>query len=212
MRSKFKRPRVKIGPKNTVLNEILSLKKTVRKLKPEVKMYPQYLTSQLALGPTGIVDPLTNIGDGDLYYEREGLKLRTKSVEIRGLLSVNDNASAPDLQTFRIWVVIDRQQVTSSAPTLASLLDSPTYGVISAFTPEKQGRFTVLFDKTYRLSKTDTREVQIRFKKYIDTVVTFNGTVSTDYQKNCIWVMYTSDQGTYAPSFSYMRELQFTDI
>jgi len=173
--------------------------------KPEVKssVTNAYLVS---MPITGSTIPLTQIGQGIASTQRIGLETKATGVELK--YNVQMNASAT-YSVARVMLVVDRQQVSDTALSLAEVVQDASY-ITSLGSEIHRGRFTMLYDRTHVLTATNSKP-QAHFKKRLNLPVKYNGANSGDIQKNGVYLVIQSDQSTYIPLVSYSMKYAFTD-
>lgn len=155
---------------------------------------------------TGTTVNLGTISAGDTYEQREGNLITVK--RIRAKMSLKYNPSADATYT-RVMVVVDRQQIADTVPAISDVLTSVT--VNSLLNPTHLGRFSILYDKTFRTSQDYdiAKHVDVNIKCNVN--MRFNGVNTGDIQRNGIYMMYFTDELTYPPGFDSTWRLTFVD-
>lgn len=167
----------------------------------------KYHNQSATLNPsTGTVTHLSNIGQGDDNDLRSGRSILLKSVYLQAVNVIN--ASAANTTT-RVIIFVDHD-AGGVSPTVTDVLQ--TASIISARNLDTDlGRFTILMDKCINLSDNGNRQITI--KKYIpmNIHIKYDGTASTDFSKNNIWMITLSSEPTNTPEFSYNLRLRYID-
>lgn len=158
---------------------------------------------------TGAVTSLNQIAIGDDISQRTGQSILVKYLSFRGIVYRN---SANQNETFRIMVVRDKSN-QGSAPTCADILQSTgsAFAPLSNLDLQWKDRFEILYTRTLTVSATNAEQV---FKGYIrlQKHVKFDGTASTDAQKDSLWFLIISDQtGANLPSYRLYARTAFYD-
>lgn len=144
--------------------------------------------------PTPTVTHLTAIATGDADANRTGNSLLVKGLSCNATLSM----PAALLQArLRMVIVRDKQQIGDTAPAFTDIFSSSTPDSLMNVTT--LGRFDILYDKVFTLSQGGNPTFSIRkyFKMY--SHIRFNGSTSTDIQKNGIYLCLVSDDNTNPP-------------
>lgn len=211
-RYRGRRRRRRYGPKKYCKPRALDYAKAaysgVRYIKGLVnsEMFHHPVTGTSTPDTSGEVIHITNIAQGDDDNARTGRSVLLKSIFYR--ISATINASATN--TFvRIILLKDNQQVGDSTPSVTSILASASY--LSPLNVNSIGRYTVLKDHLFSLdaAKQDTKLIKI-YKK-LQMHVKYNGTASTDIQKNGIYILFISSEATNTPSLPYNVRLSYHD-
>lgn len=180
----------------------------VRQLKGIINSEKKYHTVSIsgAMSSSGSVQALTAISQGDTNSTREGNSLLLKSLYLR--MCITQHSSA--VSTFyRLLLIKDLQQVSDTSPGVTDIISSATIG--SGLNKSNAGRFQVLHEFVF---STDNSKTTTRFiKKYIpqNFHIRYNGTTSTDIQKNGLYLVYLSDQGTNTPNLNATIVSSFYD-
>lgn len=155
---------------------------------------------------SGAVTSLASIAQGDTLVQRNGNSILAKYLGIR--YTVNMNASATNT-ILRTILVKDLQQVSDTAPTLGDVLQDVT---VNSFLDYKfPGRFSVLMDKTIQLSANGRNGHMEKINIPLNTHIKYNGTASTDIQKNGLYLMFVSNESANVPTISGASRLHYYD-
>lgn len=163
------------------------------------------LVSTAAL-TTGVVIPIVPVAQGSGPTDRNGNSIKTQSLLLRYGITVN----AANCHC-RVFLFRDNQQIGDTTPTLGDVLEnSDVYSPLDAVT--NIGRFSILYDKTHSLvlasDHAQTNIVKV-FKK-VANHTKFNGTLSTDVQKNGMYLAFISDNAS-TPNFTARTRVRFVD-
>jgi len=161
----------------------------------------------------GAITNLAQIGQGATVNQRVGQQIMAKRLKLRYSIYTNSSAN----QLARVLVVQWKKQVSDTSPTTAQLLENTgaTQGALSdyAFSSEFKENFRVLHDKTYALSGTSNgapnvfREASIP----LNSRISFNGSATSDIEKNGIWMLSISNQANSEPKIVFCNTLYYTD-
>lgn len=176
------------------------------------------------LDTVGFIDPtastsatancvhLTAIAQGDNIMNRTGNTCLLKRLDIKGYVQMNSTSSAND-QGVRIAVVMDTQQVSDATTITFQDVYEANQPITSFLQDSQLGRYTVLYDKVFHVS-----DLAGSFRKEFNCAiplgvhVRFNGTASSDIQKNGIYMLTVSDESATAyPRVVYNARLRFHD-
>jgi len=160
--------------------------------------------------------PLTDIAQGDTISGRTGNSVLVRYLNAKIWLRMRDNQ--PTMT--RIMLVRDKQQVGDTTPSISTVLNG-TAGpqVITSFLNRTTaGRFDILYDRTFSLAGTSTgghtTDRLIKINKVMRSHVRYNGTSSTDIQKNGLYLIISSDQSdasTTEPLVDYVVRVNYHD-
>lgn len=180
VRTKFMR-----GPKGATKQDVSRILKKMKKFEQTIESNFKDNSVTTAISTTALRQNLTNIAQGDDVGNRNGLKVTAKNLLIRGKL-VGDGTNV-----VRMMVVQDKRNDGDSFGTLDLLEDNSVYSPLNM--KDQQGRFRVLWDKTFVLDQLKNDIVV--YKKFIklDNIVHFSGTADTNTGPGSIWVFQLSD-------------------
>lgn len=179
-RTKFMR-----GPKGATKQDVSRILKKMKKFEQTIESNFKDNSVTTAITQTALRQNLTNIAQGDNVGNRNGLKVTAKNLLIRGKL-VGDGTNV-----VRTIVVQDKRNDGASFGTLDLLEENSVYSPLNM--NDQQGRFRVLWDKTFVLDQLKNDIVV--YKKFIklDNIVHFSGTADTNTGPGSIWVFQLSD-------------------
>lgn len=163
-------------------------------------------TFTATISSTGVVNNLTNIGQGDSVSTRTGNSIFVRSIFGRIAISHN-NASN---NTFhRIILFIDTQNVSDTSPAVTDVLQAS--GITAPLNRETVGRFKILMDRYFATNTVDTSSKVIKINKQMRHHVRFNGATSNDIQKGGIYILMLSSEPTNTPSYTYTLRTSYHD-
>lgn len=155
---------------------------------------------------TGTVTNICTVPQGDGSNNRTGNDIRVRSIFYRMGISANPSAG---FSMIRIMIVLDTQQVANTSPTISQILDSvyPT----SPLSLTTEGRFKIMKDYTLVLDGVTRKSVML--KKYIkcNIPMKFNGALSTNIQKNGLYLIQLSNESTTVPQTDWSFKCTYTD-
>lgn len=144
--------------------------------------------SQALVANTAVITQLNDIVQGDTLNSRTG-----NSCLMSGVKSIEFITSAVDNCIVREMLILDKQQIQDTAPAILDILQtqSPT----SMFSQEfSQGRFQILEDNLYVLDTShNSSRIRRKYKSLKGKHAYFNGTASTDINKNGVYKIWLSD-------------------
>lgn len=183
--------------------------KTATYVKSLVNVERKFLDSNISntTSSTGDIDHVSAIPQGDGQNAREGNSVKATFIGVRVQSFINPSATNTQL---RYMLVCDNQTVSDSTPAIDDILES--VNTRSFLDGARLGRFTVLLDKTVSLVASSSkgaihREHNLPLNKHIR----FNGTASTDIQKNGLYYLTLSDQPTNTPTVNTSIRLRYVD-
>lgn len=173
--------------------------------KPETKV--NFVnTWQVTMPITGSTNSIVAIGQGSTSGNRIGLETKAQGVTMRYNIQRNSSAT---LSLARVILVVDRQQIPDTAPSLADVVQDPSY-LTSLPSHVEKGRFRILYDRIHCLTGSNDKQ-QGYINKKLNFNVNYNGVSAGNYQKNGIYLMLQSDQSVYVPLISYSLRYDYTD-
>lgn len=220
-RTRYKRDSFNRGPKRWKVKDYHSVAQTalttaygLYKLKKELfnaeKLYKDRavsLTPDASGGNTSNVLCLTNIAQGDQYYERQGNSIRLNSIHAKLTLFKNSSATAT---VVNIMLVRDNNAAEGEPVADDILTGTPIYdGLINK---KNIGRFQILMRRSIVVSSGSEYVKQIQFNKKITTHVKFtNGNVTDRAGKGHIYFIALSNQNTLTPTLTGTIRAQYID-
>lgn len=158
----------------------------------EKKTYAKAITT--AIGTTPIITDISDIAQGDDFFNRDGRSVLSKSLFVRSIYSMNASAG---FSTVRVAVVMDTMN-QGDAPAWTDV-----FVATNVISPKQagnnngyNGRFKVLHDKIINLQIFNVAQKQDYCFKKLDHHIYFEGTASTDAAKNAIYLMQLSNEAT----------------
>lgn len=216
------------GPKRTgtLTAQVKSLQRIVKNLVPEQKYVDVSVSAAQIPANTGTVVHLTAVAQGDTQATRTGNVINVTSVSILGQWTrASDTAVNPN-GLYQVALVVDKEQTSDTSPTGDTIFQAAN--PLSAF-PQLNHleRFRIIwmsqiFDATKLVTDSDevvgaTSKVptQTNFYKKFWTgniKVAYNGSASTDIEKNGIYIVYLSSDGNNTMDGAATARIGFTDV
>jgi len=147
---------------------------------------------------------MTEIAQGVGYNERKGLEISLRSFACRFTIKP---AATSDF--VRVMLFLDRQQVSDTTPTDSPIVGSPKH--LGTYDPQLINRFKILYDKTFALSTTTSACRVIKIYKKLYTNTRYNGTASTDIQRNGLYLWFVGADNTHKASIEYFARVAYVD-
>lgn len=136
---------------------------------------------------TAIFTQLNNIAQGDGQSARTGNSILMKRLHRTEFTILTGSANA----VVREILFLDKQQIADTTPTVTDILESASpYALLNKLT---KYRFQILEDNFYTLSTAARPTRTMRSSKYLHKHAKYNGTASTDIEKNGLYKMIISD-------------------
>lgn len=179
-----------------------------RRVQGEVKKHPEANLMKPASILTPIVQSLSNIAQGDNYYEREGLAIKYKYLTMKYSIT-HDNLV--QTSSIRVIIVQDLRQVQSTIPSATDVFTNPA-NIHSALNPQQAGRFKVHFDKIFWTNSLTKTRIEGKFYKPLNAVGRWVDGTQTTYSKNGFFIIALTDQPAGTSSeFKYYVQMGFYD-
>lgn len=208
------------GPKTTgtLYAQVKALQRAVKNLGPE-KKYTDLTLAQTNITVAGAITHITAIAQGDSISTRTGNAVTVVSIACKGKIATGANALAVG-SYLRVLVVCDKQQVADTSPAPATII---TDGIFTAdpvsMLPNTDflERFRILhssrlYDGSRIATGTATQDRTWEFSWSGNIKVQYNGTASSDIQKNGLYVVFLTDDGGNVLDFSGVSRIGFTDV
>jgi len=199
--------RTRRGPstRGPLRSQVKSLQRVVRNLAPEVK----YKDTSLALSnvsTAGGIVHITSIDQGDSVLTRTGNTINVTDIACRAVIvNAADNANSDNC---RFLVVVDRQQVADTLPAPGDVISDGFFTanpVINLPNVANLERFRILHSSwLYELRRVEpdlvadtfgppTQSSYYEFNWKGNLKVSYNGTASSDIEKNGIYFIVLTD-------------------
>lgn len=179
----------------------------IKKLVNSEKHHADVTSIGTITATTGLVVEMNLIGTGDTISTRTGNSILVTGIHFRAHLTLHTS----NVNTmFRLIVVQDKQQIADTKPAWADLLeddDAPN----SMYDLAVLGRFKILKDEFFTMNAADSTSRAIDWKLPLETHVRYNGSASTDVQKNGIYVAILHNEPTNLPSWNFYGTTHFYD-
>lgn len=162
------------------------------------------------VGTSGSIQTLNNMAVGDTQNLRDGNSIKSKSVAITGNVRFSGGATDTMVRMVLLW---DNQQVADNAPSLTDIFGSVTPSQYAQLNIETLGRFSIIADKRIIMTATNQAASNKTFKFVVklNRHVRFNGTASSDIQKNGLYLVVFSNEATNTPTVSYSSQYRYVD-
>lgn len=162
--------------------------------------------ASVVVSDTATLTNLNSIAQGDDVSGREGRSILIKSYQLRGLVAINASAA-----NSAIRIIIFRDTDSQGAtPASTDLLNSDDVWAVRNLITD-QGRFIVMHDKTYVLDQNGSGMKMVNFFSNQNFHCKYDGTASTDYSTNAIWMLAISTEATNTVSFDYISRIKYVD-
>lgn len=167
------------------------------------------LTSSDAVTTTAGITHLTPIAQGDSNISRTGNSILAKTLNMQMEVVMHNSATST---FFRILVIQDKQQVADTPPTIADILEASS-STNSIYEINTHGRFKILKNYHFSLDTYKARSKVIKFHyKFPKTHhIRYNGSASSDIQKNGVYLVLLSNEATNAGNVNWYSTFTYHD-
>lgn len=149
---------------------------------------------------------LNQISQGDGASYRDGDSIRCKSIRLG--ITGKHNDSGGNVQFVRIILFIYKEP-RGGDPSPSNILEDATD--IKSFPLYKyRSRYTILKDKTYTIEKNGNDGFNFEYYKRLNMKTEFDGT-ATIPEKNGLYLLFMSTEGTYGPNCAIKARLTYVD-
>lgn len=166
-------------------------------------------TCQLGSNQSTIFN-LTGIGQNDSVSGRTGNSILAKSLVMNGYMYVNPSVTTNS--RVMIALILDTQQVSDTTPAITDIFTS-SGSPHTLLNINNAGRFKVLMRKQYTLDSNSAGQnaKQFKFFKRFGFHVRYNGTSSSDLQKNGIYLVIITSEPTNYPTVELITRFNYHD-
>lgn len=154
---------------------------------------------------SGVVTPCFLISQGDGDSNRTGNSILLRNMLLRLRFLKHPSASTT---ICRIIIFQDKQQISDTTPAVTNILASAS--VDAPLNLNASGRFKIMYNKTIVLTISSPLWHKETYRK-LYSHVRFNGTASSDIQKNGIYMLVITDQPTNVPDFTFYTRSGYHD-
>ncbi len=172
-----------------------------RKLKSMLNV--EYKSHQAGLPATpdlsGAVQILTGIAQGDDQDDRDGNKIKSFSLQVKGTILQHASAST----TFARLMVVQDRSGTTTQPGITDMFSTVAAfaeGRPSLQTPQVNSRFKVISDTILHLSSNGTQLKRINLYRKLRGHIYYSGPAATDEGRGNIYMFVASNEATNKPS------------
>lgn len=163
-------------------------------------------TGSTTTNSTGTITLLNGMGQNDTASGRTGNSILMRNVFLR--LGFQQHASASST-TYRVMLVLDKQQVGDTAPLISDILE--TVNVYAPLATASVGRFKIIKNWFFNTNNASNTFKKIDYYKDFRFHTRYNGTSNADIQKNGLYLITLCDQATNTPTFSYTWKVGYHD-
>lgn len=211
--------------KSTAAKASLALK-LARSLVKKIEVKNRTFTISQAATITPAVILLNGVADGSEEDERQGLEISGLDFHLRYHMVWNALDTTKRDHIIRIVYVRDKQQVADTSPTAAQIFGTALVNIQDLFHHETvPSRFEIISDKLFHIGNfftdyTDTAGISAsasdttvfgEIKKKFNHKVYFNGILSSDIQKNGLYMVILSTSGVNGPEVFVEGRFSYTD-
>lgn len=186
--------------------------KSTRYMKGLINSEKMYFDRAITLGSTqSDIFSLVQIAQGDQVGQRTGNSILIRSLYLRGYMQVNPSVST--VSRISLALVKDTQQIADTTPAITDIFTAitPESIIKTSQSTNTAGRFKILWRKNYSLVPGQTPNINIdKYWKLYDHVK-YNGTASTDVQKNGYYLVIMSSEATNYPTVSVNSRIGYYD-
>lgn len=202
------------GPssRGTLTQQVKSLQRVVKSILPEVKNASISL-NQTNITTAGAIVHLTAISQAVTATQRVGEDITVKKISVKGKLTSFAAASNTAPVFYRYFIVKDKQQVNDTVPAIGDIWSTtdPTLALPSI---SFEDRFTFLWVSPLQCSNQMLNGPQVpacNKQMSCNIKVGYNGTATSDIQKNGIYFGILTDDGNNIVDFTGEARISFID-
>lgn len=153
---------------------------------------------------------LTGLGQGDTVAGRTGNSILLKSLTQNGFMYIN--ATQTTNTRIMLALVLDSQQVSDTTPGITDIFESGT-DPHTLLKTGNLGRFKILYRKQYTLDSNAAGNNALTVRKFnrLNFHVRYNGTSSSDIQKNGLYLVMITSESSLFPSITINTRINYHD-
>lgn len=166
-------------------------------------------TYSVSVPGTGSMNHLTAVSQDDTSTGRTGNSILLRQLAYRFKIEINSAVTSNT--TFVMMIVQDTQQVGDTSPSITDVLSSAnTFSLMALGTA---GRFKVLKRQQFILTPASGGRPAVESKGFLKLYshVRYNGSADSDIQKNGLYLLMLSSEGTNYPTFSGSFRIGYHD-
>ena len=156
------------------------------------------------------ITQLNAIAQGDTAVTRTGNSILMRNLILNGYVEINPSVTGDT--RMMVALVLDKQQVSDTSPIISDIFQYDT-NPVTLLNLNNSGRFSILYRKQFSLSPASggSNVRQLKIFKNMRLHARFNGTASTDIQKNGLYLVVISSEATNTPSWSFQSRIGYHD-
>lgn len=156
---------------------------------------------------TAGVSLINAIATGDGEGARTGNSILMKYAYLYFNMARNASSTA-STDFVRVVCVVDKEQVGDTTPGYDAVFESQA--PLAMINKLNVGRFSILYDKTFNITANNPA-ITIKEMIPLNMHARYNGTASTDIEKNGVYIMFIGTNGTNVPTFQGNVRLAYYD-
>lgn len=218
MRSK----KFKKNPKTMKSKVNLALRLSKKALKQEESKYSNQTNYATAVTTTFQVNALCQIAQGDTAVLRDGNKIVVDHITVRAFFESNAGSNITSCMV-RMIVLQDLQQIGDSDINVGSVFVNGSLWNSNYNFPDSVGRFKIIYDETFEVTPSSLAYAsagatassfntncfkKLKLKLPHPTVL-FNGTATTDIQKNGVYMLLAKSNNGYTVTPDINTQVKF---
>lgn len=153
------------------------------------------------------------LSQGDGQNSRTGNSILCKAINLRGFMQVNSLVTGNTRVSLAL--VQDTQQISDTTPAVLDIFNdvNPEAMINRSNTNNTAGRFKILWRRNYNLTPATGSTPAIQISKYFKTNshIKYNGTATSDVQKNGYYLVMLTSEATNFPTISFTSRLNYYD-
>lgn len=155
----------------------------------------------------GTITLLNGMAQNDTSSGRTGNSILMRNVHLR--LNFIQNSAAIST-TYRVMLILDKQQVGDTLPTLTDILENAS-SPLSPLATASAGRFKIMKNWLFTTDDAKTQTKLIEYYKQFRFHTRYNGPTNVDIQKNGLYLVTLCDQSVNAANFNYSWKVGYHD-
>jgi hypothetical protein len=158
---------------------------------------------------SGHVSYVTNVDKGDSISQRDGDQIRLKSIETRGMYTLNPSATSTTVRL--MWVLV--KNVNGATPAIGDIIETLGSSDVSSLRNLEYRRNVVILKDMVMVLNSDTPKRYVKYYRKMDAKLLYNGSATdvTAAESNSVFLVQISDEATNTPTVELNTRVRFID-
>lgn len=169
-----------------------------------------YAATGAAINTTGTMFHLSNLTQGDLHNQRNGMSILLRYINCQGCVRINSAATS---SVVKLMLVIDqRKNYTATDPGVGEIFEG-SGAVTAPFTTldvNSRGRYKILASRTYTMSTNGKQIVTFNFNRSVQQHCKWEFN-SQDRLEGHVYLAIVSNEAVNTPTLDIHNKIKYYD-